>query len=167
MKAIRRLIEWFIVLVSGEPHFYIGGRSNPYMLRWYLIPRNGLLNVYLHKFMRDDDDSALHDHPWWFVSVMLRGGYWETRTNSDPDIPMTNEIRTWRGTGSFAFRRATDRHRVTLSKDGDWQPIPCWTLVLTGPRVREWGFHCPKGFVPWHQFVSPVDSGEVGKGCGD
>ncbi len=157
--------KWFGRLISGEPHFYIGGRERPYMLRWYLIPHNRWLNLYLHKFCRDDDDRALHDHPWWFLSIMLRGRYWETRP-ARPGMIVTQEAFC-RHAPSVAFRRATDCHRVTLGRDIKRQPIPCWTLVVTGPNVREWGFHCPKGFVPWHQFVSPVDSGEIGPGCGD
>ncbi|SID67872.1 Protein of uncharacterised function (DUF550) [Mycobacteroides abscessus subsp. abscessus] len=59
-----------------EPHQPIGAEGEaPYLLRWYVIPRNRWLNIYLHKFLRDDDDRALHDHPWWFVSLMLWGQY--------------------------------------------------------------------------------------------
>jgi hypothetical protein len=155
------LWQWLCVLLSGEPHFYIGGKERPYMLRWYVVPRNRWLNVYLHKFMRDDDDRALHDHPWNFVSVMLWGSYWEWQ---DWGGVIHGARRAWL---SFAFRRATDQHRVTLRRDDAGQPIPCWTLVFTGPKVRTWGFWCPKGFVPWTEFVATDDAGAVGKGCGD
>lgn len=140
--------KWFKRLISGKPHLTIGGVEAPYMLRWYIIPRNPLLNVYLHKFMRDDDDRALHDHPWWFVSLMIRGRYVEW-------TPLPKVRRA----PSIAFRRATTRHRVTLPAG------PCWTLVITGRKAREWGFWCPKGFVPWHQFVDRNDEGNVGRGC--
>jgi hypothetical protein len=60
-----------------EPDLYIGGKDDPYLLRWYLIPRNRFFNVYLHKIVRSDDDRALHDHPWWWLSVMLKGRYAE------------------------------------------------------------------------------------------
>jgi hypothetical protein len=160
-----KLIEWITTLFSGRPHFYIGGQENPYLLRWYLIPRNRWLNLYLHKFMRDDDDRALHDHPWWFVSVMLWGGYVETRP-ARPSEPGAYYKRRegWfcdcpRGWLSVVFRRATDRHRVSLDRGH------CWTLVLTGPKVREWGFWCPKGFVVWTDFVAQDDHGNIGKGC--
>ena len=152
------MIQWFKTLISGRPHFYIGGEDNPYMLRWFLIPRNRWLNVYLHKFMRDDDDRAMHDHPWWFVSVMLRGMYIEC-------ISPTNAIL--RRTGSVALRRATHRHRVELLRNKDGTRITCWTLVITGRKVRTWGFWCPKGFVPWFDFVDQNDTGNVGKGCGE
>lgn len=71
------IAQWFATLLSGRPHFIIGGTDRPYLLRWFLIPRNRWFNIYLHKFCRDDDDRALHDHPWWFVSIMLQGSYVE------------------------------------------------------------------------------------------
>jgi len=153
---MKRLWCWFSWLLSGKPHFIIGGADNPYLLRWFLIPRNPWFNIYLHKFMRDDDDRALHDHPWWFVSIMVRGGYIEFR----------DEGFKVRSAPSIAFRRATDRHRVRLFKDGEVNR-PCWTIVITGAKKRTWGFWCPKGFVPWTEFVDQTDSGNVGKGCGE
>lgn len=154
--------NWLKTLLSGKPHFIVGSAENPYLLRWYLIPRNRWLNIYLHKFLRDDDDRALHDHPWWFLSLMLRGRYreWVDR--------QPGEWRYFdRSAPSIAFRRASHRHRVELDRIGDGGPVPCWTLVITGPKTREWGFWCPQGFVPWHKFVARGKPGEVGPGCGD
>lgn len=42
-----------------------------------------------------------------------------------------------------------------------------WSLFITGPNVRTWGFACPKGWVSWQQFVEPERPGEVGRGCGE
>ncbi len=42
----------------------------------------------------------------------------------------------------------------------------CWSLFITGRKVRTWGFWCPQGFVPWHEFVDQTDSGNIGRGCG-
>ena len=156
--------EWFRRLLSGRPHQVIGGPDDPYLLRWYVIPRNPVLNVYLHKFLRSDDDRALHDHPWWFVSLILRGRY--------DEVTMVNlrEVRTRRNPGSIAFRAAEWRHRVELIRRGlpsagqTWE-VPCWTLIVTGRRVRTWGFWCNRvlhwgepvftedaRFVPWDEF---------------
>jgi len=187
--------RWIGRLFSGRPHFYIGGTQRPYLLRWYLLPRNRWMNLYLHKFCRDDDDRALHDHPWWFVSVMLVGTYREyvpgagakeqrskgaegvsgERSSGEEAAshhsPLTRHPHEstceTRRAGSIAFRRAEHRHRVELLKREDGTPIPCWTVVLTGPNMRTWGFWCPKGFVPWHDFVSMDDTGDVGPGCGE
>lgn len=154
--------RWLRKWLSGEPHQIIGGTERPYMLRWYILPRNPVINVYLHKFMRSDDDRALHDHPWWFVSLMLKGEYTE----------VTDTGSKSRTAGSFAFRPAEWRHRVALLVDLDaardvltdtsnlppYLPeLPCWTLIVTGRRSRGWGFWCrnkpvEEQFVPWQDF---------------
>lgn len=150
--------EWLRRLVSGEPHQVIGGSNDPYMLRWYVIPRNALLNVYVHKFLRSDDDRALHDHPWWFVSWLLKGRYLEyTEVTPNP-----HERKRF----SLAYRRAQHRHRVALvngfNADGTYGPQPTWTIIVTGRRVRMWGFWCPRErFIPWEQFV------DSDAGCGE
>lgn len=60
------------------PDMVIGDNDNPYLLRWYVIPRNRIFNIYLHKFVRSDDDRALHDHPWsWNMSLIIKGIYIE------------------------------------------------------------------------------------------
>lgn len=135
--------HWLRKILRGEPHLIVGKPTDPYLLRWYVIPRNRFLNIYLHHFMRSDDDRALHDHPWWFASLILTGGYREHRESG---------VRR-RSRGSIAIRNAEAAHRVELYK-------PCWTLIFTGPKIREWGFHCPKGWVFWEQFVN-------GNGCGE
>lgn len=41
------------------------------------------------------------------------------------------------------------------------------SLFIAGPKVREWGFHCPNGWVHWREFTAG-DRGElVGRGCGE
>jgi hypothetical protein len=38
--------------------------------------------------------------------------------------------------------------------------IPCWTIVIAGPKVREWGFQCKKMWVSWRYF-------DYMNGCGE
>jgi hypothetical protein len=138
------------------PDFIIGTDDDPYLHRWRLFPKNGLFNVYLHHFLRSDDDRALHDHPYANVSFILKGSYLEHM-----DKGATPYIRRYRGQFAIVFRRAATPHRVELI--GDSKP---WTLFLSGPRVREWGFHCLQGWVPWQKFVEVRPGGNaVGKGC--
>jgi hypothetical protein len=152
--------SWLKGWLSGKPHFVIGGEADPYMFRWYIIPRNKFFNIYLHKFMRDDEDRALHDHPWWFVSLMIWGGYFEMVTPNEYGID-----RLCRTTPSVAYRRATHRHSVVLFRDSHGNQRPCWTIVLTGRAKRTWGFWCPHGFVRWMDFVAQHDDGQIGRGC--
>jgi hypothetical protein len=142
-------------MTRRPPDVVIGGRDNPYMLRWHVIPRNPLFNVYLHRFLRSDDDRALHDHPWASCSIILRGRYAEHTIEAGGvhkrRMLETGNVRV-RLSGRFA-------HRVELTHGR------CWTLFITGPRYRSWGFHCPQGWVHWREFTAPHDEGQIGKGC--
>jgi hypothetical protein len=132
------------------PEFAIGGADNPYIRRWWVIPRNRFFNVYLHHFLRSDDDRALHDHPWANCSILLRGAYIE-HTERGAAVRIAPAV-VLRRSGRMA-------HRIELLNG------PCWTLFITGPRYREWGFHCPRGWVHWKLFTAADDIGAVGKGC--
>jgi hypothetical protein len=80
-----------------------------------------------------------------------------------------------RHSGQVLFRYPTTRHRVELIRQylysvkdrSHSRELPALTLFITGPKVREWGFWCPKGFVHWRDFVHPDDPGGVGPGCGE
>lgn len=109
--------------------------------------------IRLHHFYRSDEDD-LHDHPWWFLTLVLKGYYedWVDcptckgvgalvyERSKSPTIaircPNCGGRRQVCGTkmrpGTVRFRPANHRHRVVT--DG------VWTLVLSGPAVRDWGF---------------------------
>jgi hypothetical protein len=87
------------------------------------------------------DEPVLHDHPWGYATLILKGGYWE-------HIPLTNETtggvigstRVWRGPGHFRIRSADDLHWLELEKDEAGNEIPCWSLFFMGKKKKEWGF---------------------------
>jgi hypothetical protein len=134
-----------------SPDFVIGPQDDPYLLRWWVIPRNKWFNIYLHKFLHSDEDRALHDHPWVNVSIILRGSYLECLPSGERKV---------RRRCAVVMRRATAAHRVELIDNK-----PVWTLFLTGPRIREWFFHCPQGLVHWKAFTKAGEPGQVGPGC--
>lgn len=161
-------MQWLINLFKREPDFIIGGKDDPYLRRWWIIPRNPIFNIYLHQFLRDDEDRALHDHPWASLSIILKGGYME-KTRFGERVCVA---------GDFIWRWPRFAHRIVLlpyfwpaflfshiQDPSEMPKQPCWTLFITGPKVREWGFHCPQGFVPWQVFTEPGNSGQVGRGC--
>lgn len=124
-------------------------------------------NAYLHLFLRDDDDRALHDHPWHWCSILLFGGYIEhtidaggihrRRRRAAPSIKFSGPKRA---------HRIELLHRSVIHPDHDAGRVPCWTLFITGPRLRTWGFHCPeRGWVDFRDFTDPADTGRTGKGC--
>lgn len=146
---------WFWKLAASRPpDFVIGGKDNPYMRRWWVIPRNRFFNVYLHQFLRSDDDRALHDHPWINCSYLLLGEYTEW-TIAGGGVHHKRVAKQ----GSIKFRRSRFAHRIELHAGS------CWSLFITGPVVREWGFHCPAGWRSWKIFTSERDKGKIGQGC--
>lgn len=175
----RRLAEALIRRITRRPpDVIIGGADAPYLRRWHVLPRNRIFNLYLHHFLRDDDDRALHDHPWAWCSLVLAGGYYE-HTIAAGGI----HRRRWRPAGSVRISGPRRAHRIELHKhwvtrpgtvrDGadvsqitQHQTVTCFTLFATGPTVRNWGFHCPqRGWVPWQDFTDPADPGLTGRGC--
>lgn len=148
----------------------IGGSQDPYMRRRYVIPRNRFFNIYFHEILRDDDDRALHDHPWWNLSIVLRGGYREAVFIVQPEHgdPLPNVIFRDRAAGQFVFRRASLAHRLVLYRDGEGQPIPAYSLFITGANRRSWGFWCQFGrWVHWRYFTAGPNGETVGRGCGE
>ena len=101
--------------------------DEPYLTRYYLFLKdreNFPFNIFLHNFHKGDPDD-LHDHPWPYFTLILRGGYWEH----------TPEGRFWRGPGHFRVCSSTSLHRIELEPN-----IDCWTLFVPGLHRREWGF---------------------------
>lgn len=143
---------WHRLASSRKPDFVIGP---DYLRRWYLIPRNAFFNVYLHQFLHSDEDRALHDHMYVNLSILLQGTYIEHQI-----LQGGVQRATRYHAGDWKFRWPTQAHRIEIDPNGE-----CWTLFLTGPRVREWGFHCPKGWRHWKDFVDQRDHGQVGRGC--
>lgn len=153
----------------GKP-FEIGGSDNPYLRRWFVIPRNRVFNIYLHQFLRDDDDRALHDHPWPNFSWVLTGGYREVVFARSPErgAPLPQTVTFERRPGQWVGRRAAKAHRIVLHRDNDLRPIPCWSLFLTGPTLRSWGFWCPAGrWVHWRAYTAGPRGEVIGAGCGE
>jgi hypothetical protein len=152
------LIENFALgVIASRPRDQVIERhGSPYMERWYLarkamVPSNApvgrfddpgalipseLENLYLHRFLRGDDED-LHDHPWPWATLIVRGGYWEQ---------LGDDRRAWRDAGDVLLRAAAQRHA-----NFDVEPGTI-TLFATMPKERDWGFHKHDGFVPWHAF---------------
>jgi hypothetical protein len=113
------------------------GSKEPYLERYYLFlkDRNRFpFNVFLHKFLKSDPDDV-HDHPWPYATLILKGGYWEWLPQFDSQGLKIGEIAKWRGPGSFRICKATSYHRIELDPT-----ITAWTLFMPGPQRREWGF---------------------------
>lgn len=118
--SIPRRSDFHFPKVSwSEP---IGLDECPYMRRWVID--FGAFAIRLRRWQASDDARAFHDHAWDFLTCVLWGSY----TDVSPDGA---DLLT---AGSIRFRRASHKHTVKILKPGTW------TLLLTGPVERRWGF---------------------------
>jgi hypothetical protein len=116
--------------------------NDPYLIRWYLLlkdRKNFPFNLTLHKVLKSDD-PVLHDHPWTYATLILKGGYWENVPVVSREGNIVGARGIWRGPGHFRFRKADDLHFLTLEKDKNGNEIPCWSLFFMGKKATEWGF---------------------------
>lgn len=119
-----------------------------YLIRWFVI-RTKHLGLFIHKFVRSDEDRALHDHPWSFLVIPIWRGYWEHYEIFGNHLPPGRTFKCRRVLPILGarIRQATYRHRVELI-DGK----PSWSLFFRFRKRREWGFWMPEGFVHWNTF---------------
>lgn len=118
--------------------------------RWTEVPTEYILRLHvlktpwfaicLHWLNHADPEPYLHDHPVSFLSLILRGWYDEL-VPADP----VNHVRVVRNRW-FRFFRATDAHSIINPAPGTL------TLCFMGPKVREWGYHTPKGWEYWKDY---------------
>ena len=156
------LIDRIIQRAQRTPYFHLAG----YMNRWWLVPYNTPsepnsgpvswrrpiakilqhfdIAVRVHEILRSDYERHPHDHPWWYVTVILRGNYIETRYNDEGRLI---DVNHW-GPGSVLFRKASSWHRLTLPERGS-----TWTLFIMGPKSRGWGFNVNGRKVPWREYL--------------
>lgn len=125
--------------------------NEPYLERYYVFLSDRTwfpFNVFLHKFLKSDPDDV-HDHPWPYATVILRGGYWEWVPQFNSQGEKIAEIRHWRGPGHFRVSSATSYHRIELMPD-----VECWTLFMPGPKQRDWGFLVRNQWIQWEQYLA-------------
>jgi hypothetical protein len=125
--------------------------QEPYLERYYLFLKERKyfpFNVFIHKFLRSDPDDV-HDHPWPYATLILKGGYWEYTPVFDKQGKMIGEQQKWRGPGHFRVSSATSYHRIEIEKD-----VECWTLFMPGPQRREWGFLVNNKWVENNEYIA-------------
>lgn len=96
----------------------------PYLIRWTLFQCR-LFSIKIHKALISDI-GPLHDHPWSYLSIILKGGYFEH----------TEEGSKWYGPGSILLRKANKLHKLEIPKGKS-----SLSLIFTSAKWRQWGFN--------------------------
>lgn len=118
-------IRWAEKLYQGKDH---------YLTRWTLVLFG--YSIRLHHWIGNDVGPHLHDHPFNFISILLKGGY--TNITSDQhyqDCPYHITFsRKHIKALSMWYANGERRHRLEIDSGG------AWTLLLCGRPYRKWGF---------------------------
>lgn len=101
----------------------------PYVIRWRFETPVGSIRV--HHWLSNDDPRAVHDHPWWFLTFVVKGGYCDLGPGKDEALKAP----------CIRFRKAEHKHTVYPDPGG------AWTLLITGRPLRKWGFYPGGKFV--------------------
>ena len=128
-----------------------------YMHRYYLFLKDRKwfpFNLTLHKIVKSDD-PIYHDHPWSYLTIILKGGYWEHTPVFDSEGKIITDIQHWRGPGSIIIRKAGSYHWLEM----DPEVGSSTTLFFMGPQQREWGFLINKTktkhqWIQWENYLT-------------
>ena len=121
LKFLEKIGRKKVVLDRGPSHPKFK-EAKPWMNRYYILFRNRPkwfpFNILLHEMLDDDHGEGVHSHLCPYITIILRGGYWETREDG----------KYWRSPGYIGFRSANSLHRVDLKKGT--KPL---TIFIPGP----------------------------------
>ena len=110
------------IILDRGPSWPDYDKARPFMIRYYLLfrkrPKWFPFNILIHKILKDDLGD-LHDHYWSYITIILKGGYWETTKNGT----------FLRKPGYIGFRKNTEKHSLKLNNNK-----PAWTLMFVGPH---------------------------------
>lgn len=146
--------------------------KTPYLVRRTLISFGQWFSIKYHKILVSDD-PCMHCHPWPFLTIILKGGYFEwtpvyqkdSGEKIDTEFSVNGEMVHchFHEPGSIMYRPAKWIHRLVLADANANDPEqevrlePAHTLVFTGKVIRDWGFYTKNGWVFWKNYDSKRD----------
>jgi len=138
-----------------------------YMSRWWLIPYLSEIRIQfsdnplgwliqkcgiairIHEIKKSDDARAHHNHPFYYCSVILHGGYFEYVHQYNKSGLWIGERVRWHGPGSIIFHKPSWQHRLVIPEGK-----PATTLFITTQKIRQWGFiKDPKIITPHQEYI--------------
>lgn len=153
--ANRRSPDWAFMERFVVPDYSHPETDDDYLTRVRIV-QTPLFGIYLHKLETPDPRPTLHDHPWPFLAIVLRGGYDEQRRDSHDVSPKGRDKA-----GIMHPLIYSHHHRVRWLNVMPYDAMhwisrlhrtPTWTLVFVGRRTRVWQYLDRDGtFTPFDQ----------------
>ena len=99
--------------------------------RWEIL-KTRWFSIYIHGIYASDKDKHLHNHPWDYKSIVLKGSYVEETTNG------LNILKF----GTITSKDGNDYHKIKqlLTKS-------VYTLFIVSPVKRVWGYQVDGSFI--------------------
>ena len=113
-----------------KPVLEIKSKAGVLHFRRWRILSTPWFNIYLHGIYKADADKHLHDHPWDYRSLVLKGCFWE-ETIDHNGFWILNPLAP----GSFVKRKAEQFHKIR-----ELCTPTVYTLFITGKPRRDWGY---------------------------
>lgn len=138
------LWEWMKIPSTQNP-------GETYLDRLRII-QTPYFGVYVHWIHEPDSDRDPHDHPWNFLSFILRGGYTEYIWNNPSYHNDKAYKRRWLR-GTWHKMRRGQAHRI------DSLEADTISLIFVGKRQGSWGFYTAQhGWVDWRDYEELRDA---------
>jgi hypothetical protein len=120
---------------AGDVHFK----------RWQIL-KTPFGSIWLHAIYKADQDKHLHNHPWDFTSVVLKGSYIEQTTlGNKRQYP-----------GKINVRNGEDYHKILEVES----PV-VYTLFFASKPKRQWGYRVVGKFIDHITYRELKNKGEL------
>lgn len=120
---------------TGDVHFK----------RWEIL-KTPFGSIWLHAIHKADTDKHLHNHPWDFISVVLKGSYYEqTPKGNKKQYP-----------GKINVRNGEGYHKILELVS----PV-VYTLFFVSKPKRQWGYRVAGEFVDHETYRERKNKGEL------
>ncbi len=112
---------------NGELHF----------IRWEIFSI-GNFSMNIHAIYKADEDRHLHNHPWNFMNIILKGSYIELLPNGKV------RLKTFLST---SIRKADKFHKI-----GEVVSKSVYTLNFMWGKRKDWGYDVNGKFVQHEEY---------------
>ena len=113
--------------------------------RWEIL-KTRWGSIWLHAIYKADQDKHLHNHPWDFTSVVLKGSYYEqTSLGNKKQYP-----------GKINIRNGEEHHKILELLS----PV-VYTLFFVSAPKRQWGYKVEGKFIDHETYREMKNKGEL------
>ena len=113
--------------------------------RWQIL-KTRWGSIWLHAIYKADQDKYLHNHPWDFTSVVLKGSYYEqTSLGNKKQYP-----------GKINVRDGSEYHKIL-----ELESEVVYTLFFVSEPKRQWGYRVRGEFIDHETYRELKNKGEL------